>query len=59
MQYALLLTQHIGQLFYPPGPAPYQQDLGTEVLIEMHMSANQDILMVVVLQLGEFLAELV
>jgi len=42
------LPQFVGQMFYPAGSALHQQDLGTEVLIEMHMSADQDILMVVI-----------
>ena len=59
MQYAFLLPQQIGQPSYPAGSALHQQDLGTKVVVKVYVGANQDILVVMVLQVGQFLTELV
>ena len=57
VQHALGAPHHVGDLPHPAGLALDQQDLGAQVLVEMHVRRGQDRRVLVVLQLDQLLRQ--
>ena len=58
VQHTFLLPQVIGQLLNLCRRSANEDHLGTQVVVEVHMGGSQDRVIIVVLQLDEFFAEL-
>ena len=58
MQNAPLLPDKVGNFFYLSRPAFCQYHFGAHTLIKMHVSRRQDQLVVMMLQISQFLVQL-